>query len=279
MEIRIHGRGGQGVVTMSKIIAEAASLEGYFSQSMPFYGAERRGAPVISFTRISDKPIYRMSQVYSPDILIVLDPILITLPEIFRGLKGGVAVLNSPDFVPVAKEVIFVDATLISVEHGMVSAGMPVPNIPMLGALLKTEIPVCYETLLEAVQKYFGDEERVTSSFREGYRKSQRRSGIPVKRDFEVRKAHKCDVPISLPSAGVSGKTGFWRVFRPVVDREKCNGCMNCWLHCPEGVVIEKEGKVEIDYDYCKGCMICSKVCPRGAIRRKSEMEVMQHAR
>ncbi|WP_290596332.1 MULTISPECIES: 2-oxoacid:acceptor oxidoreductase family protein [unclassified Archaeoglobus] len=279
MEIRIHGRGGQGVVTMSKIIAEAANLEGYFSQSMPFYGAERRGAPVVSFTRISEDPIYRTSQVYYPDILIVLDPILINFPEVFSGLgESSIAVLNSGSSADVAKKVVFVDATRIAIEHGLVVAGMPVPNVPMLGALLSSEIPISYKTMLEVVQKHFGADERIVSSFNEGYKGARRKTCRFTKMHFGHKGVMECEIPISTPSKGVAGRTGLWRVVKPVVDSERCNGCMSCWLHCPEGVIVETEEGIEIDYAYCKGCMICSSVCPKNAIKHESEMGVVQHA-
>ncbi len=73
-------------------------------------------------------------------------------------------------------------------------------------------------------------------------------------------------LPISHPSPGAAGKTGMWRVVKPVVDESKCVGCGTCSTFCPENVVKIIDGKVVIDYEYCKGCGICCKVCPVGAI-------------
>jgi len=78
-------------------------------------------------------------------------------------------------------------------------------------------------------------------------------------------------IPLAKPAIGVSGKTGTWRVERPVVDLNKCVKCGQCWLYCPESVITIDEDGAKIDYDYCKGCGICSKVCPVGAIKMVPE--------
>ena len=95
-EIRFHGRGGQGAVTAAKMLASAAAEEGKCVASFPMYGFERRGMPVIAFTRVDDKPIREKTQIYTPDCLMVIDPTLLGLPNLFDGLKpGGVLILNS----------------------------------------------------------------------------------------------------------------------------------------------------------------------------------------
>jgi len=77
---------------------------------------------------------------------------------------------------------------------------------------------------------------------------------------------------ISYPKKGAMGKTGSWRVFRPILDKTKCVKCLRCWIFCPEGVIIRKaDGSVEIDYEYCKGCGVCANVCPVKAITMKRE--------
>ena len=138
-EIRLHGRGGQGAVTASKVLAEAAYLSGYESQSIPFFGAERRGAPVMAFTRISNGVIRERSQVYSPDYVIVLDPIILQAVDVFRGLKdsGGIVIntVKSPrdfEFEQESLTVATVDATGIAIKNNLLVAGTPVVNMPML---------------------------------------------------------------------------------------------------------------------------------------------------
>jgi len=71
---------------------------------------------------------------------------------------------------------------------------------------------------------------------------------------------------MSRPKVGASGKTGMWRTERPVLNKDRCNNCLICWIFCPEGTIKRMDDKVEIDYDYCKGCGICANECVRKAI-------------
>ena len=87
IEIRFHGRGGQGAVTAAEILAKAAFKDGNYSQAFPFFGVERRGAPVMAFTRIDDKPIELRYQVYNPDYVLVLDDGLLNVVDVFAGIK------------------------------------------------------------------------------------------------------------------------------------------------------------------------------------------------
>lgn len=73
-------------------------------------------------------------------------------------------------------------------------------------------------------------------------------------------------IPMSRPKVGASGKTGMWRTERPVLNKDRCNNCLICWIFCPEGTIKRMDDKVEIDYDYCKGCGICANECARKAI-------------
>jgi len=97
IEVRWHGRGGQGAVTAAQILAEAAYLEGYKGvQAFPYFGAERRGAPIMAFTRMSDEEIRIRSQIYNPDFVVVLDSTLLGLIRVDEGLKeGGIIIVNS----------------------------------------------------------------------------------------------------------------------------------------------------------------------------------------
>lgn len=79
-------------------------------------------------------------------------------------------------------------------------------------------------------------------------------------------------VAISKPTVGSGGRTGTWRIFKPILHRDRCIGCLLCWLFCPEGAVERREEGILINYEYCKGCGICSNECPRGAIEMVYEM-------
>jgi pyruvate ferredoxin oxidoreductase delta subunit len=79
---------------------------------------------------------------------------------------------------------------------------------------------------------------------------------------------------ISYPKKGAQGKTGNWRVFRPVLDKSKCVKCLQCWMFCPEATIIRnKDDTISIDYEYCKGCGICANVCKVKAITMEREAE------
>ena len=136
VEVRLHGRGGQGVVTAAELMATAAFLDGKHTQAFPTFGSERMGAPVASFVRISDKAIRIRSQIYEPDYVIVQDPTLIGSVDVFAGLKkGGLVLINTEKNVSELKlkdlsNVKTIPATKIAIEI----LGRPIPNTVMLGA-------------------------------------------------------------------------------------------------------------------------------------------------
>jgi 2-oxoacid:acceptor oxidoreductase gamma subunit (pyruvate/2-ketoisovalerate family) len=156
IEIRMHGRGGQGVVTSSKILGLAASIEGIYSQALPFYGFERRGAPVEVYLRLDDKPILISSQIYEPDGIVVLDPILAEQSIVAKGLKaGGFAVLNtlkSPEQIDYTKRlsrVGVVDATGVALK----TLKAPISNTAILGAFTKTVGMLKLSSVEEAIRQ------------------------------------------------------------------------------------------------------------------------------
>jgi 2-oxoacid:acceptor oxidoreductase gamma subunit (pyruvate/2-ketoisovalerate family) len=159
IEIRFHGRGGQGTVVASKALADALMMEGKWVQTFPEYGVERRGAPVVSFTRIDDKRIYLRCKIYQPDHVVVMDPTLMEVVDITAGLKsGGWVIINSekdPSFfeVPNTFRVRTFDATSIAVKYGLGSKAAPIVNMPMLAAFSKITGFVGLKTLLEAVRE------------------------------------------------------------------------------------------------------------------------------
>ncbi len=159
-EVRIHGRGGQGGVTSAELVATAAIAQGKYAQAFPSFGPERRGAPVAAFIRVSDEKIRTREKVYTPDIVLVLDPSLPALVNVAEGLKDdGIVILNtelSADEVRkkfgINAKIAMVDATKIATEE----LGLPITNTTMLGALLKATGIVDKEPLFEALEKRFG---------------------------------------------------------------------------------------------------------------------------
>jgi pyruvate ferredoxin oxidoreductase gamma subunit len=160
IEIRWHGRGGQGAVTASKVFADSALATGKKIQAFPEYGSERQGAPVKSFTRISDDPITIHSQVNSPDIVVVLDPTLLKIVDVTEGLaKNGKLIVNttdSPENLRAelkldGREIYTIDATGISLKH----LGKAIPNTPMIGALVKASEMIDINLVADDFKKKF----------------------------------------------------------------------------------------------------------------------------
>jgi pyruvate ferredoxin oxidoreductase gamma subunit/2-oxoisovalerate ferredoxin oxidoreductase gamma subunit len=155
-EIRWHGRGGQGAVTSAKIIAEAAHSEGKFVQAFAFYGAERRGAPVETYTRISDSYIKRHSAIYNPTVVSVLDP---ALPKILfmKGItENTILIVNSNqemEFPPELKcKKFWIDATQIAIDLELRVAESYITNTIMSGAVAKVSGLVKLDSVLDAIK-------------------------------------------------------------------------------------------------------------------------------
>lgn len=159
-EVRIHGRGGQGVVTAAELLSTAAFDEGRHAQAFPSFGSERTGAPVVAFCRIADTEIRVREPVVAPDALVVQDATLLHQVDVFAGLKpGGRVLINSTqtpselglDELAATNHVITIPATDLAREH----IGRPVPNIVMLGGLAAYTQIVHLPALLEAVAEHF----------------------------------------------------------------------------------------------------------------------------
>lgn len=162
-EIRLHGRGGQGVVKASQIVVKAAVDGGLYGQFIPFFGVERKGSPVYGFLRLDRKEIRRKMQVYEPDVVVIFDDTLVGMPETYAGLKENSSVivntkkpldkLNIPDCAGI---VAAVDATGIS----EALFGKNLPNTAMLGAFARV-VGLFDKTLLFAeIEKTFDEKNR-----------------------------------------------------------------------------------------------------------------------
>jgi 2-oxoacid:acceptor oxidoreductase gamma subunit (pyruvate/2-ketoisovalerate family) len=156
IEIRFHGRGGQGAVTAANLLAMAAFREGKDVQAFPYFGVERRGAPVTAFTKLDDKPVRIKSQIYEPDHVIVMDSSLLKAVNVTQGLKIGGVVLINTDKIPqevqgISGKIACVDATAIAVKHGLGSREAPIVNTAILGAFAKATGIVKIESLVESI--------------------------------------------------------------------------------------------------------------------------------
>ena len=160
IEIRWHGRGGQGAVTSVELLALAAIEEGKYAQGFPAFGPERRGAPVLAFNRVNDRQIKVRSGIYNPDVVIVLDSSLVKLVNVTEGLKpDGILIVNTTHSPREIQEqlkfpgkVFTVDATHIAREE----LGTPITNTTMLGALIKATKIIKLESLKAPLEHRFG---------------------------------------------------------------------------------------------------------------------------
>jgi len=295
-EVRFHGRGGQGGVMAAQALANAAFLEGNYAVSFPFFGAERRGAPVLAFARVDPKKIRVKTQVYNPDYVVVLDEKLVETVNVVEGLKkDGMAILNSalkPEEIDLGMEVktATVDATSIALDV----LGSPITNSAILGAFAFATKLVSIDSIEEGIKIVFGARlgpkagEKNALAARKAYEntiigQSQGKKSIETKKkwlpDYKelplgiATKAQHTNEGLIGPGSFVENKTGTWRTFKPILDEENCNMCLICWFYCPEGCMKREDERLKIIYDYCKGCGICEEVCPKDAIKMVRETE------
>lgn len=163
VEIRVHGRGGQGVVTASDLIAYAAFADGHHAQAFPSFGSERTGAPVVSYCRIEDQEIRSREPILEPDIVIVQDPTLLAIMDPFSGLKSdGYALVNSQK---TSKELGVEDLearlpkghfiSMPASEIALENLGRPLPNAVLLGGMAALTGIVKLDSVENAIRDRF----------------------------------------------------------------------------------------------------------------------------
>jgi pyruvate ferredoxin oxidoreductase gamma subunit len=161
VEIRWHGRGGQGAVTSAELMAQAAISEGKYAQAFPSFGPERRGAPVQAFNRVDSKePVRIRADITEPDVVVVLDPSLLSIVNVTSGLReNGMVVINTKKTAEqiksefgIGNRVATVNATRIAREQ----LGVPIVNTTMLGAIIKATGAVKKEAIYAPLEKRFG---------------------------------------------------------------------------------------------------------------------------
>ena len=298
IEVRFHGRGGQGSVVASELLARAAFKEGKDIQAFPMFGVERRGAPVTAFTRIDEKVVRDKSQIHKPDVVIVLDTALLDAVDVTNGLKlEGKIILNTgkdPEEIKLdtKADIFTVDASEIAVEHGLGTEVAPIVNTAILGAVSKATGMVKLDSLVDVILKHApaknkANAEAAKQAFEEvkggisGAELEIDEERAPEQTEIPRTEGMICHEPKDdrdLPLTPIAdcpsnflNKTGSWRTIRPIVDTDKCIKCGICWKDCPDvAIFVEDEGAV-VDYDYCKGCGICAEECPVDAIVMEKE--------
>jgi pyruvate ferredoxin oxidoreductase gamma subunit len=286
VEIRWHGRGGQGAVTSAEMIALAAFEEGKYAQAFPSFGPERRGAPVIAFNRISKKdPIENRTEVDHPDIVVVFAQSLLSIVDVTAGLKDdGIIVVNSSQtFEEIQKitgrrwKLAIVNASAIAKE--MIKAD--IVNTTMLGALVKVSEAVKMESLEIPLEERFGARGKANfSSAKKAY--EQTVISVKINKDEIIKKRNVDKLPgwkdmtigcsVMTPGNAKEYRTGDWRSQHPVWNNAKCIKCGLCYMYCPEFCISQRQDEYfEADLFYCKGCGICPQECPTQAISMVQE--------
>lgn len=301
--IRFHGRGGQGLKTASRILGTAFFLEGYEVQDAPRYGAERRGAPIFAFVRADKKPINERGVITNPDLIVVADDSLVTIPTagVLQGLTvDTVLLILSDESADVWQQRLGTEARILVLPP--LEASEYVLKASMLGTLCTAAAAslvavISRESLEEAIRQELSamDDSVIENNIKiahgaydamlgnQGLVKEK--AATPVE---NYKKPGWIDMPfedasISAPTihgalTSVEVKTGLWRTMRPVINHELCNRCWwVCSSYCPEGAInIGEDGYPHIDYEHCKGCMICVAQCPAHAIMAIAEKQAKE---
>ncbi len=296
LRVRFHGRGGQGIKTASRILGTAAFLEGYYVQDAPLYGAERRGAPIIAFTRLCEEPILERGIILNPDIIVVADETLLDDPtaHVLQGIReGGILFVNTytqPSHIldkynlPACKVVALdvTDATLRAIGKAAISAATAACACKITGVVGENAMQEAIRRELTSIGLKVETVDRNIIAALECYNNTPevhietiRFCPVNEQRVVSVR-YHEDDTGIpAIYAEGntVTRKTGSWRLFKPSINYETCVRCNICFVRCPDGCIsLDEEGYPIIEYANCKGCLICYEECPAKAIETKREV-------
>ncbi len=294
--VRFHGRGGQGMKTASRIVGTAAFMEGYYAQDFPIYGAERRGAPIMAFTRLSDNSILERGIIANPDINIIADETLLddSAASVLQGTGSGTVTVVNTHYTPshvketysVNGEVATVDITEIVlkvIDKAALSSVAAASACKLTGMISKDTLKeavikeleyinlkkIVIDKNVEAASVCFDNTPDI-SRFKFEYLEEYIESKV-----VRLEYAGPCVGSPSVYAMGntITKKTGSWRLFKPVIDYEECSKCRACFVHCPHScITIDESGYPQIDYANCKGCFTCMDECPKDVISREREV-------
>lgn len=280
LEVRFHGRGGQGAVLAAELLAQAAFIGGKFPQSFPFFGVERRGAPVAAYCRIGDSPIGVRTAITSPDIVVVLERGLLRSVSVTDGLhQGGRILVNAPSTVrdipvPPGVQVATVDASRIARGLGLGTPTLPIVNTAVLGALVRLTGVVPLEALDRAIESFVP---RQRAQNHAAALAGSQEVGI-LEGPFPAPAVHPFVEPSALPEGPLATTpsevlhTSSWRTMTPVIHTDHCTRCNFCWKFCPDDAFgFDEKGYPVVRTEYCKGCGICAVECPPRVIEMVEE--------
>jgi pyruvate ferredoxin oxidoreductase gamma subunit len=294
--VRIIGRGGQGVKSAARVLGTAAFLAGLYVQDQPLYGAERRGAPITAFIRISNEPILERGHLSSPSFLVVIDDSLLndsTMAPLRDISKDTIIILiNTNRTIKQLHSEYFIQNPILLVAIDNL-ADLISGNLPMIG--IAAAAVVCkvlgyeFDTLKQALEvelgkiRVHGEELRKNINFaRLGYDsvKSNMVISVPGATKSDTTRAEPLCINLEYHDPKISSciilspgntntrRVGDWTKFKPIIDYDKCTKCMICFVYCPDSAIsIDVNTKYPVvDYGACKGCNICFTECPTKAI-------------
>ncbi|HVN83427.1 MAG TPA: 2-oxoacid:acceptor oxidoreductase family protein [Candidatus Binatia bacterium] len=296
--LRFHGRGGQGVKLAGTIVSRAAFLAGFTVQDSPVYGAERRGAPVVAFVRLSDRPIHERGYIEAPDLVVLLDHSLLAHPEaaVIDGLdEQSLTLVNTAHSAAELKQRYNIPGRVEALDVSSIALdaiGQHVLSAPIAGFATKVAKLASWNILAEAVR---GELNAIGVSG-----ELLQRNLIATRRAFEaapeVAVAERAAaavlpsltrftvprLPARIAAPWVSGEATSalrhmegWRVYRPVIDLSRCTRCFLCFALCPEAAIhLDAQNYPGVDYDHCKGCLVCVTECPPQTIHKQREAEL-----
>ena len=292
IRVRFHGRGGQGVKTASRILGTAAFRAGFECQDSPVYGAERRGAAVVAFTRISETPIRERGVIDHPDLILLADETLLSDPTagvlqgqqsasaIFVNTETGDTLRAEHEITPHLVTLDLTGRTIAALGRASaLSAGLGAAAVRLVGLISS-------DHLVDAVRDEFEElgiaPEEIDKNLalaREIYGALSAVTLVPHPRADQDRVFNVCysDPVVGTASVYEPGNaeqrhTGAWRVERPTIDLAGCSRCGLCFVRCPDGAItLDEAGYPVIDYDHCKGCMICRQICPVHVVGTEKE--------
>jgi pyruvate ferredoxin oxidoreductase gamma subunit len=298
--IRFHGRGGQGMKTASRILGRAFFLAGFEVQDAPRYGAERRGAPIFAYVRASRQPINERGIIRRPDLVIVADETLVTVPSagVLLGVTDHTVILiNSAVQPDVWQERLNLAGPVLLLPARAQAADLTelkFVGAAGVGAAARLVGVISRDALAQAVREELaplgdvviaGNLEQALPAYD---LLAEHTGCVPASQESPAKayaKPHWVDLPcenagtaapaIFAPATSEKVPTGLWRTVRPVIDYAHCRRCAwICSTLCPDSTIsINAEGYPQIDYDHCKGCLICMANCPAHAIRAVPEHE------
>ena len=295
ISIRFHGRGGHGMKTASRILGSAAFIAGRHAQDSPIYGAERRGAAVAAFTRVSDAPILERGVIAHPDVIVVADETLLEDPaaQVLAGQQSASVVFLNAELEAAARlrnkiagRLETLDVSKVTAEtlgsRAALSAGLGAAAAKLIGGIGKPELRQAIEQELRHLGIDAATIERNQQVAEQVFAAAPvvaiQPTAAPAKDQVHTLAAEspfRSTPSILAPGNAELRNTGTWRVERPEIDYSLCTRCGICFVRCPDGAIsLDQQGYPQIDYDHCKGCMICWDQCPiEGAVTRQREVE------